>query len=254
MMLQASKIVLRAVAGLLFGAGAAPVVMAQSLLDSAQQEQLAGWLGEGPLSLTAIYTKADGDTSRDFHLAADGKGRTFSVMEASNGSGQTWLVGGYNPQSWSSRGGFHVTQDDRARTGFLFNLTTGVMLPQLKQYFSGDTIGSAQTFNDIDYGPTFGSGHDLYVPSDLTHGGYSSLYTYNYLNQPASGTSLIDGSINAIPNITYGAMQIFSISAVPEPATYGMLLVGLATFAGLRRYRRCAWQAVTSTCYAGHRP
>ena len=89
MMQQASKIVLRAVAGLLLGAGAgaAPAAMAQSLLDSARQDQLAGWLGEGPLSLTAIYTKAPGDTSRDFHLAADGKGRTFSVMEASNGSG-----------------------------------------------------------------------------------------------------------------------------------------------------------------------
>ena len=39
------------------------------------------------------------------------KGRTFSVMEATNASGQTWLVGGYNPQSWSSTDGMHVTME-----------------------------------------------------------------------------------------------------------------------------------------------
>ena len=243
MMQQANKKSVPAAAAVLLIAAttavATPAAMAQSLLNNAQQAQLAGWLGEGPLDLTAIYTKAAGDTSRDFHLASDGKGRTFSVMEASNGSGQTWLVGGYNPQSWNSSSGFNVTQDDRTRTAFLFNLTTGVMLPQLKQYFSGDTIGSRQTFNDIGYGPTFGSGHDLYVPSDLTHGGYSLLYTYNYLNQPPGNISLVDGSVFTAPNITYGAMQVFSISAVPEPASWGMLLLGLASLAGARRARAC---------------
>lgn len=228
-------------ATMLLGAGVASAAQAQSLLSTAQQQQLAGWLGEGPLGLTSIYTKAAGDTSHDFHLAADGKGRTFSVMEASNASGQTWLVGGYNPQSWSSTDGLHVTQADSARTAFLFNLTTGVMLPQLKQYFSGDTIGSGQTFNDAAYGPTFGIGHDLYVPADLTHGGYSSLYTYNYRNQPAGGISLIDGSVYTVPDVTYGAMQVFSISAVPEPAAYGMTLAGLALLsAALASRRRCA--------------
>ena len=213
---------------LLLSAGMASAAPTESLLSMTQQQQLASWLGEGPLGLTPIYTKAAGDTSRDFHLAADGKGRTFSVMEASNASGQTWLVGGYNPQSWSSTDGLHVTQEDSGRTGFLFNLTSGIMLPQLKQYFDGDTIGSGQTFNNGAYGPTFGVGHDLYVPQDLTTGGYSFLYTYNYLNQAPSGISLIDGSAYTAPNITFGAIQVFSISAVPEPATWGMLMTGLA--------------------------
>ena len=87
-----------------------------SLLSPAYQGQLESWLGEGRLALTNVYSKAAGDTSLDFHKASDGKGRTFSIMEATNTSGQTWLVGGYNPQSWSSTDGMHVTMDDSQRT------------------------------------------------------------------------------------------------------------------------------------------
>ena len=226
-----------AVAGMGFCLGA-QAATDMSLLSPGHQAQLETWLGEGRLALTNIYSKAKGDTSLDFHKASDGKGRTFSIMEATNASGQTWLVGGYNPQSWSSTDGMHVTMDDSLRTGFLFNLTAGFMLPQLKQYFNGDTIGSGQTYNDIDYGPTFGSGHDLYVPQDLTHGGYSSLYTYNRFGQPNSGLSLIDGSVFTNPNITFGAIQVFTISAVPEPGSYGLMLVGLGVMGLVLRRKR----------------
>ena len=235
---RAARSVVLAVAGLVVSLGA-QADSGTSLLSPGYKTQLETWLGEGRLSLTNIYTKASGDTSLDFHKASDGKGRTFSVMEATNSSGKTWLVGGYNPQSWSSTDGMHVTMDDSQRTAFLFNLTAGFMLPQLKQYFSGDSIGSGQTFNDRDYGPTFGSGHDLYVPQDLTHGGYSSLYTYNRFGQPNSGVSLIDGSVFTNPNITFGAIQVFSISAVPEPGSYGLMLVGLGVMGlVLQRKRR----------------
>ena len=209
-----------------------------SLLTSSNQALLQTWLGEGPFALANIYTKAKGDTSLDFHKASDGKGRTFSIMEATNSSGQTWLVGGYNPQSWSSTDGMHVTMDDNQRTAFLFNLTSGFMLPQLKQYFNGDGIGKDQTYNQADYGPTFGYGHDLYVPQDLTNGGSSFLYTYNYLGQPSTGVSLLDGSIWQGNNVTFGAIQVFTISAVPEPATYGLLLAGMGVLLAVRRCKR----------------
>lgn len=223
---SAARSVVLAVAGMVVCLGA-QADSGTSLLSPGHKTQLETWLGEGRLSLTNIYTKAAGDTSLDFHKASDGKGRTFSVMEATNSSGKTWLVGGYNPQSWSSTDGMHVTMDDSQRTAFLFNLTSDFMLPQLKQYFNGDGIGKDQTYNQANYGPTFGYGHDLYVPQDLTHGGSSFLYTYNYLGQPSTGVSLLDGSIWHGNDVTFGAIQVFSISAVPEPATYGLLLAGL---------------------------
>ncbi|OEZ46094.1 PEP_CTERM-anchored TLD domain-containing protein [Janthinobacterium sp. PLB04] len=234
---KVTRNVVLAVAGMVFCLGA-QAGSGTSLLSPGYQAQLETWLGEGRLALTNIYTKAAGDTSLDFHKASDGKGRTFSVMEATNSAGQTWLIGGYNPQSWSSTDGMHVTMDDSQRTGFLFNLTSGFMRPQLKQYFNGDEIGKDQTYNHADYGPTFGYGHDLYVPRDLTHNGGSFLYTYNALGQPLSGISLLDGSTWQGNNVTFGAIQIFTVSAVPEPATYGLLLAGLGVLIRVRRRGR----------------
>ena len=233
---RAASSVALAVAGMAFCMGA-HADSGISLLSPGYQAQLETWLGEGRLALTNIYSKAAGDTSLDFHKASDGKGRTFSVMEATNSSGKTWLVGGYNPQSWSSTDGMHVTMDDSQRTAFLFNLTAGFMLPQLKQYFNGDGIGQDQTFNRADYGPTFGFGHDLYVPQNLTNGGSSFLYTYNYRGQPSTGVSLLDGSIWHGNDVTFGAIQVFAISAVPEPATYGLLLTGLLVLLARQRCR-----------------
>ncbi|SDN13977.1 PEP-CTERM protein-sorting domain-containing protein [Janthinobacterium sp. OK676] len=244
---RAARSVALAVAGMVVSLGAL-ADSGPSLLSPGHKTQLETWLGEGRLSLTNIYTKAAGDTSLDFHKASDGKGRTFSVMEATNSSGKTWLVGGYNPQSWSSTDGAHVTMDDSQRTAFLFNLTSDFMLPQLKQYFNGDGIGKDQTYNLANYGPTFGYGHDLYVPQDLTHGGSSFLYTYNYLGQPSTGVSLLDGSIWHGNDITFGAIQVFSISAVPEPGTYGMFMAGLLLMAARRRGKRAVDNAQAVKC------
>lgn len=219
-----------------FGYGA-PAFADTSLLSAADQSQLASWLGEGQISLTNIYTKAAGDTSANFHAAVDGKGRTFAVMQASNGAGQTWLVGGYDPQSWSTTGAFNITTNQSDRTGFLFNLTTGMKHLQTPKTYALDTLGSFQTYNHIDYGPTFGAGNDLYVAKDLTHG-LSLMYSYIDESGTNFYTSLLDGSPYAGPNVTFGAIQVFSIAAVPEPAPAAMLLAGFGMLALVRRRQR----------------
>ncbi|WP_257626498.1 PEP_CTERM-anchored TLD domain-containing protein [Janthinobacterium sp. NKUCC06_STL] len=215
-------------AGALLCIGALPAASAQSLLNGAQEAQLSAWLGEGPLALTAIYTKSAGDTSRDFHLAADGKGRTFSVMQASNSAGQTWLVGGYNPQSWNSSGNYNMTPEDRDRTAFIFNLTSGQHFRQTPKTYALDSVGAYQTFNDINAGPTFGIGADLGMSADLSTNGISSRYSYIDPVNGIFGASLLDGTpYGSYPNVTFGAMQVFSVSAVPEPAMLQLLLAGL---------------------------
>ncbi|MBA5607576.1 PEP_CTERM-anchored TLD domain-containing protein [Duganella sp. FT3S] len=211
---------------------------AASLLNAAEQQQLATWLGEGPVAFTNIYTKANGDTSAAFHHAADGKGRTIAVMQATNEKGQTWLIGGYNPQSWASSGGYHITTEQAQRTGFLFNLTTSEIHRQTPKTYALDTVGSYQTLNAANVGPTFGLGNDLYVPADLTHGGYSLLYSYADPNRYNFNTSVLDGSTFVRPNITFGAMEIYTISAVPEPASGALWLGGLGLLALLARRTR----------------
>jgi hypothetical protein len=220
--------------------GAVAPAGAASLLSAAEQHQLAAWLGEGPVAFNNIYTKAAGDTSLDFHHAADGKGRTIAVMQATNENGQTWLIGGYNPQSWASSGGFHMTPEQAQRTGFLFNLTTGERHLQTPKTYALDTIGSYQTYNAGNFGPTFGWGNDLYVPADLTHGGYSLLYSYSDPNVYNFNTSILDGSTYVRPNITFGALEVYTIAAVPEPAGGLLWLGGLGVLALLARRRPAA--------------
>lgn len=222
-------------------AGAMAPAAAASLLSAPEQQQLAAWLGEGPVTFNNIYTKAAGDSSLDFHRAADGKGRTIAVMQATNEYGQSWLIGGYNPQSWSSSGHFNVTPDDAQRTGFVFNLTTSTIHRQTLKNYASDSAGSYQTYNASNMGPTFGIGNDLYVPADLTHGGYSSLYSYAQTNFYDLQTSILDGSLFTRPNITYGAIEVYTIgAAVPEPRTVLMWLAGIAMLALAVRRQQAA--------------
>ncbi|HEY5802052.1 MAG TPA: PEP_CTERM-anchored TLD domain-containing protein [Burkholderiaceae bacterium] len=211
-----------------------------SLLTAADRSQLQTWLGQGDLALTNIYTKQTGHTAADFHQAVDGKGRTFSIMEATTAQGQTFVVGGYNPSSWHSGGSFNMTQDDSDRTAFLFNLSTGSLHRQTLKNFVFDTLGAYQTYNAASYGPTFGWGHDLFVPNDLTHGGISLLYSYIEPDGSYFNTSLLDGAPYVAPDITFGAMEIYLINAVPEPATYGLLAAGLGVLGFAARRRRVA--------------
>ena len=63
--------------------------------------QLEAWLGQGDLTFTKVYTKAAGHDASDFHAATDGQGATFTLFQAIY-QDTPYVLGGYNPQSWSS--------------------------------------------------------------------------------------------------------------------------------------------------------
>jgi hypothetical protein len=207
---------------------AATIVGGSALLTPAHADQLETWLGEGLIQLTNIYTKQTGDTSAAFHAAADGQGRTFSVIEVlgQDFNGQPQLIGGYNPQSWQSAGGFTITAADALRTAFLFNLSTGEIQRQNLNAQPGR--GDVQTLNEAGRGPTFGFGSDIFVNGDM-NSGYAVNYSYGgteFTNDILAG---IQGSHEPLQ---FGRLEVFKITPVPEPTALGAALVSSVLLVG----------------------
>lgn len=212
-----------------------------ALLTAAYDAQLETWLGQGPLNFTNIFTRAagDGQDAYDFHAAVDGKGPTFALIQVvSIGRlNSDVMIGGYNPQSWRSSGGFNFTPNDPDRTAFLFNLTDSVIQTQKLSSNPSGWVGEYQTYNVSPYGPTFGGYHDLWVDRELASG-----YAHEYSYGPLVHSSNILGDAGT-STFTIGAMEVYSFSqgaVVPEPssliASLGMGGVGLI-MAGVRRRR-----------------
>jgi hypothetical protein len=199
------------------------------LLDPVLYGQLERWLGAGPLNLQNVYTWEDGDNSRDFHAAADNRGSTFTLMRVADDDGGSWLVGGYNPLSWSSTDGWHESRFDWQRSAFIFNYTVPALYRQVPTAYILPSQGLRQTYNWPDHGPTFGAGPDLLV-NDRMDTALSWQLTYG---DPAfEGRSIIDGSYGG-RYMRLDAMELYAISLVPEPANLTMLLGGVATLGAL---------------------
>jgi hypothetical protein len=209
-----------------------------NLLDAGRAAQLGRWLGAGDINLGKVYTWQAGDTAADFHAAADNQGATFTLLSVTNRTGQRYLVGGYDPQSWASDEDWHETARDWQRTAFLFNMTAPAVYRQILSTYVLPSQGLRQTFNDIDLGPVFGSGPDLFVNNALS-GALS--WQLSYGSPAEEGLSIIDRTRGG-ENVRLDAMEVFSITPVPEPGAVAMLLAGVGVVlararAGLRARR-----------------
>lgn len=206
------------------------------LLDQALYGQLERWLGAGPLYLDPLYIRQEGDDSLDFHAAVDGRGSNFTIMSVSDSAGDSWIVGGYNPQSWFSNDGWHVTERDWQRTGFIFNFTDPAVYRQVPTNHILPSQGSRQTFNRSDHGPIFGAGPDLYVDQRLNT---SISWQLTYGDPDFEGRSIIDGTYGG-QFMRINALEIYAISPIPEPRIWAMLLGGLGVMGWAVRRRRPA--------------
>lgn len=79
------------------------------------------------------------------------QGATITIVKSTNG----YLFGGYSSVPWASNG-----QYKHSPGSFLFTLTNPNGIPPTRFFSNG---GSQDIYCHQSYGPTFGSGHDLYI-------------------------------------------------------------------------------------------
>ncbi len=200
-------------------ARAASTVTGGTLLNLTDANQLANWLGNGNQAFNNIYGGID---PLAFTSAAAGQGATFTLAEVfvnyqpSQYFGQTFLVGGYNPTSWTSSFDYTYTPLLADRTAFLFNLTNPNMKGQnmdLGPPFG--TTGEFQTFNHP-FHPEFGAGADLYmISSDGTNNftaGFANAYSYG------NGMNVFGESYTEFDTRRVELFTSSTIVATPEPA------------------------------------
>ncbi|XP_022810276.1 uncharacterized protein LOC111347279 [Stylophora pistillata] len=146
---------------------------------------LSSWLSPVVQSQSSYWKRCwrasvDGWAASTFHSLCDSKGPTVTIVRVGK-----YIFGGYNSLSWSSVSGYQYTS-----SAFLFSLVNKpgwgpVKLTQQGQYSSDK---SSSTYSLLNYGPTFGGGHDLKIVN------YASSNTDSYTNlghtySPPSGHS-----------------------------------------------------------------
>ena len=119
------------------------------LLQKAYRDQLITWI-DRPCHFRLLYKiSTDGCSAQKFHQLCDGQGPTVTVLYNTNNT----IFGGYLSQRWNSDGDY--INDTNA---FLFRLqcngsSNPLKFPVSKAAYAGN--------GNSNYGPTFGSGHDI---------------------------------------------------------------------------------------------
>jgi hypothetical protein len=243
---------------------AATIIGGSGILSAIYATQVESWLVNDPtlaysgaLTFENVYSKNPGDTFADFHLAADLKGPTIVVMEAfpeDTSITSYQILGGFNPVSWFSTVTGLVDDythspiaTEAERTAFIFNLTSGERRDQ-----SLTDSGLKQTYNHFAIGPTFASGHDLTIYTDMDHGYVFSRGYCPDINVECFDPILVSSTVLTLMGGTgvqtffdVGKVDIFTISQtspVPLPAALPMLAAGLGAmgFMGWRKRRKTA--------------
>ena len=139
-------------------------------------------------------TDKDGDRSTQFHYYCDGIFPTVTVVLDTTGR----RFGGYTLHNWcpSAVGGSY----SRAPESFIFSLTNNQKF-ELNDQFHKNAI-----YRHTSYGPTFGSGHDLYIADQCKSN------TSSYCNKSAYKTennNLLGGNGNTSFQVTtYEVYQV----------------------------------------------
>jgi hypothetical protein len=147
------------------------------LADSALLEALYGLFGRRAGLQLLFQTGVDGFNPAVFHQKCNVKGPTVTVIRLAD---QT-VCGGYTPYQWGTQNGQYHNEPET----FLFRLKYRNQQPAAYKA----TPTSNFVFDNVNYGPTFGGGHDLHAFNGNAPNGYHNPNSYTYPPDPLTGGS-----------------------------------------------------------------
>jgi hypothetical protein len=159
-----------------------------TLVSLEHQIKLNEFYGKQGQTWVLIYKAArDGFPSADFHRCCNNQGPTITIIESTDGG---YLFGGYTSISWNSKQNY--VQDDNGP--FIFTLTNPHGIPPNKYTVK---LKNHAIYDHINYGPTFGAGHDLYVSShSQTNRNSSFNFPHSYNDTTRRGSTTFTGNKN----------------------------------------------------------
>ncbi|KAK3103525.1 hypothetical protein FSP39_019853 [Pinctada imbricata] len=169
-----------------------------SKMNDKEKSSLEEWIGKKCDFKLLYEISQDGCSSQTFHTKCDNQGPTVTVVYNTNGS----VFGGFTTQNWNTSGTF--VSDIQA---FLFRLRQNGR-SNMKQYpLQANSNGDYAIYCDVNYGPTFGGGHDLLTFSYTANwGDYGD---YFLLNGSCNIGNTFDNKGDNVNEITNGHMQVW---------------------------------------------
>jgi hypothetical protein len=151
--------------------------------------QLVNLTGVSLNSSWSLLYQASVDSFRasSFHAKCDQISNTLTVIKSKQ---YNFIFGGFTTAQWNQNLNSYISDSD----AFLFSLVNAYNTPvkMISTYYPQYAI-----YSDNNYGPTFGGGHDIYLPDNSNiANGYSSIYTYQLPNFVADRNSFLAGSYN----------------------------------------------------------
>ncbi len=159
-----------------------------TLLSHEHQVKLMEFCGKQGQRWMLIYKATrDGFSSVDFHRCCNNRGPTITVIQSIE---RGYLFGGYTSISWNSMQTY--VQDNNGP--FLFTLTNPHGIPPTKYSVK---LRNHSIFDHVNYCPTFGAGHDLYVSShSQTNRNSSFNFPHSYNDTTKRGAITFTGDKN----------------------------------------------------------
>jgi hypothetical protein len=168
-------------------------------------------VGASEASIDFIGSSSDGlfgmDTSANVYSLSTSTG-------ASTALGPSGLT--LSPDDYALSTGFPALYFNNGKKGYVLSPTNGTAI-QLGTYAAGVGVGALADIGGIAYGAAISTAAD---PT-------SEIYTFNLATDAVSELSTVTGADG----------QIYGLAAVPEPATWTMMLLGFGAMGALLRRR-----------------